>query len=175
MRRKMQEERKYWQYWVCGKTQIFKPPQKARIPSWPVFLRKHSWSASDQLVCRGFVTVYAVLSPAQWEGTKIRTQATSFSCAPNYYSILFLVKSGRAFPLFWGGPELDLLWPKVLQLNNTSIYSGHFVFRLIHSVAKLNVLQHRQNTFRLSIKRISDISALIRSCSNCPEAMRFAI
>lgn len=51
----------------------------------------------------------------------------------------------------------------VLQLNNTSVYSGHFVFRLSHSMANLNVLQHRQNNFRLSIKS-SDISALIHNC-----------
>lgn len=109
-----------------------------------------------------FVPVYAVSSPALWEGPETRTQTTSFSCASNYYSILLLVKSGRALSLFLGGPELDLLWPKVLQLNSTYIYSGHFVFRLIRSMAELNVLQHRQNTFRLSIKRISDISALIQ-------------
>lgn len=104
-----------------------------------------------------------------------KTQATGFSCTPNYYSIPFLVKSERALPLFAGGPELDLLWPKALHLNDTSIYSSNFVFRLIHCMAKLHVLHHRQNTFRLSIKRISDISALIHSCSSCPEAMWFAI
>lgn len=116
-----------------------------------------------------FAAVHGISSPALWEGPETRTSATSFSCPPNYYSVLFLVKSGKPLATVFRGTRIRPFVTDVLQLNNTSIYLGHFVFRLSHIMANLNVLQHRQNTFRLSIKS-SDISALVHNCySSCSE------
>lgn len=113
--------------------------------------------------------MHDVSSSALWEGPEIRTSATSFSCDPNYYSVLFLVKSGRVHCQGYLDKAFCDQSPAVKQY--TYIYSGNFVFRISHSMAKLNVLQNSQNTFWLSIKS-NGIYALEHNCySSCSEYM----
>lgn len=71
-----------------------------------VFLRKHVCSANNPLVCRGVTFCCSAwhfiiyIMRRSWN----KDFSHSFSYAPNYYSLLFLVKSGRALPLFSGIP-----------------------------------------------------------------------
>lgn len=83
--RKMQEEKKYWQYWVCGKTQILKPSHQACVQLWPCVSEKtQMFFQQSTNVQRCDVLLQCIISSsALWEGTEIRTSPTGFSCAPN--------------------------------------------------------------------------------------------